>query len=154
MITNNDCILLLAELNDDKANEFITNIAGKQQVSLEALKYINSKKPLEIVNFYEHIRKNYNKKKSTIYINIVKEIEDPKEVLTTLSALQTQIILYANKLEENRTLFLKHSRALEISKVLGNYFNSYDITKAISLLKLIKADILALEYVNGRREEK
>ena len=30
-----------------------------------------------------------------IYINIVKEVEDPKKVLTTLSALITQILLFA-----------------------------------------------------------
>lgn len=155
MITNNDCILLLSDLEDkgiSEAGDLITKIAGKSNVDLSVLKFINDNRPLEVIEFYEHIRKNYNKKKSSVYINIVKEIEQPFEVLTTLSSLLTQILLYSKKLEENRTLFLKHSRAEEISKILTYYFKTYDITKAIDLLKLIKADLLALETVSGRRK--
>lgn len=155
MITNNDCILLLSDLEDkgiSEAGDLITKIAGKSNVDLSVLKFINDNRPLEVIEFYEHIRKNYNKKKSNVYINIVKEIEQPFEVLTTLSSLLTQILLYSKKLEENRTLFLKHSRAEEISKILTYYFKTYDITKAIDLLKLIKADLLALETVSGRRK--
>lgn len=155
MITNNDCILLLSDLEskgNEEAGNLIVKIAGKHSVDLDVLKFINDNRPLEVIEFYEHIRKNYNKKKSNIYINIVKEIEQPYEVLTTLSSLLTQILLYSKKLEENQTLFLKHSRAEEISKVLAYYFKTYDITKAIDLLKLIKADLLALEVVQGRRK--
>ena len=155
MITNNDCILLLSDLEDKgiaEAGELITKIAGKTNVDLNVLKFINDNKPLEVIEFYEHIRKNYNKKKSNVYINIVKEIEQPFEVLTTLSSLLTQILLFSEKIDENRTLFLNHSRAEEISKVLTYYFKTYDITKAIDLLRLIKADLLALETVSGRRK--
>ena len=155
MITNNDCILLLSELENKgnvDAGNLIMKIAGKSSIDLDVLKFINDNKPLEVIEFYEHIRKNYNKKKSNLYINIVKEIEQPYEVLTTLSSLLTQILLYSKKLEDNQTLFLKHSRAEEISKVLAYYFKTYDITKAIQLLKLIKLDLLALEIVQGRRK--
>lgn len=155
MITNNDCILLLSDLEskgNQEAGNLIIKIAGKGSVDLDVLKFINNNKPLEVIEFYEHIRKNYNKKKSNIYINIVKDVEQPYEVLTTLSALLTQILLYSKKLDENQTLFLKHSRAEEISKVLAYYFKTYDITKAIQLLKLIKLDLLALETVQGRRK--
>jgi len=155
MITNNDCILLLSDLENNgniDAGNLIMKIAGKSNIDLDVLKFINDNKPLEVIEFYEHIRKNYNKKKSNLYINIVKEIEQPYEVLTTLSSLLTQILLYSKKLEDNQTLFLKHSRAEEISKVLAYYFKTYDITKAIQLLKLIKADLLALETVQGRRK--
>lgn len=150
MITNTDCILLLAELEqqgDEKASELLVQIASKSQVDLNVLKYIQSKRPLEILDFYELLRKNYNKKKSSLYINIVKEIEKPDEVLTTLSALLTQILLFAKKLTDNKTLFLKHSRAEDISRVLTHYFKTYDITKAIDLIKLVKADLKALEYI-------
>lgn len=149
MITNVDCILLLYELEqqgNSKATKLITKIANKENVDLETLKFINDNRPLEVVEFYEHLRKNYNKKKSKLYINIVKEIEKPDEVLTTLSSLLTQILLFNKKLE-NKVIFLKHCRAEEISKVLAYYFKSYDITKAIALLKLIKADIKALESI-------
>ena len=98
------------------------------------------------------MEKSYNKKHSKIYINIVKEIDNPNDVLTTLSSLLTQILLYSNRLEDDRILFLNHSRANEITEVLNNYFETYDITKAIRLLKLIKADLMAFEYINGKRD--
>jgi len=109
MITNTDCILLLAELEEQgnsEAGELIEKVASKSNVDLSVLKFINKNRPLEVLNFYELLRKNYNKKKSNIYINIVKEIEKPDEVLTTLSALLTQILLFAKKLDDNKTLFL------------------------------------------------
>ena len=43
-----------------------------------------------------------------------------KDVLTTLSSLLTQILLYNNKLESQST-FLKEVRAEEITRVLSNY---------------------------------
>ena len=155
MITNNDCIILLTEIannNDDgEAIKLITSIASTTKLSLDVLKYINQHRPIEVIDFYEYLRKSYNQKHSTIYINIVKEIEEPKEVLTTLSALLTQILLYGKKID-NKSLFFKHSRANEIAKTLENYFTTYDITEAINLIKLIKADVLTLEYINGRRK--
>lgn len=157
MITSNDVILLLADLESygkskEEVDSLITKTISSSTIPLDVLKIINTMRPLEVVDFYEYIRKSYNNKKSNIYINIVKEIEKPDEVLTTLSALLTQILLFNKKLEKNKTLFLKHARAEEISKVLSYYFKTYDLSKPIELLKLIKADILALEYINGRRD--
>lgn len=152
MLTNRDCILLLSEINDNQANELINTIIETNKISQEVLSYIHSKRPLSIIGFYEYLRKSYNKKHSKIYINIVKEIDNPNDVLTTLSSLLTQILLYSNRLEDDRILFLNHSRANEITEVLNNYFETYDITKAIRLLKLIKADLMAFEYINGKRD--
>ena len=157
MITKNDIILLLSELEEqgkrkEEIDSMIAQTISSDSIPLNILKIINKERPLEVVDFYEYIRKSYNKKKSNIYINIVKEIEKPDEVLTTLSALLTQILLFNKKLEKNKTLFLKHSRAEDIAKVLESYFATYDLKQPLKLLKLIKADILALEYINGRRE--
>lgn len=152
MLTNRDCILLLSEINDNQANDLINTIIETNKISQEVLSYIHSKRPLSIIGFYEYLRKSYNKKHSKIYINIVKEIDNPNDVLTTLSSLLTQILLYSNRLEDDRILFLNHSRANEITEVLNNYFETYDITKAIRLLKLIKADLMAFEYINGKRD--
>lgn len=152
MLTNRDCILLLSDINDNQANELINTIIETNKISQEVLSYIHSKRPLSIIGFYEYLRKSYNKKHSKIYINIVKEIDNPNDVLTTLSSLLTQILLYSNRLEDDRILFLNHSRANEITEVLNNYFDTYDITKAIRLLKLIKADLMAFEYINGKRD--
>ena len=74
----------------------------------------------------------------------MKEIESPNDVLTTLSALLTQVLLFARDVE-NREMFLKHARAWEISKVLADYFQTYSLTNCIKLLRVIKADIKALE---------
>lgn len=151
MITNTDCILLLTEIATPEAIKLINEVVKDTKPSIDALKYIQQNRSIEVINFYEYLRKAYNQKHSTIYINIVKEIEEPQEVLTTLSALLTQILLFGRKID-NKVLFYKHARAEEIGKVLTHYFKTYDITKAIELLKLIKADLVALEYVNNRRD--
>jgi hypothetical protein len=81
-----------------------------------------------------------------LYINIVKETEHPQDVLVTLSSLLTQILLFANNVED-RQMFLRHSRADEIAHVLTSYFKDFDLTKCIKLIKLFKADIKALESI-------
>ena len=82
-----------------------------------ALKTIKQNGKLDIFEFYNKLRKNYNDKHSKIYINVMKEVEDPKKVLTTLSALVTQILLYSEHLN-NKNIFMKHSNFSEILKAL------------------------------------
>lgn len=148
MIKKNDCILLLTEMQEKGINvsKQISQLMSSQDMSLDVLKFINDNRQLDLLSFYEKMRINYNKKKSSLYINIVKEIEEPQEVLITLSAMLTQILLFSKNLE-NKQLFLKHSRADEITKVLEHYFKNYDITNALRLMKLIKADLKALESI-------
>ena len=76
---------------------------------------------MEVNKFYSYIRKSYNQKRSKLYINIMKEIDDVQEVLTTLASLNLQILLYSKKIDD-RQMFLRHARAEEISKVLTIYF--------------------------------
>lgn len=149
MITRNDCLLLLADISNQGVNtDAMTRLTiSKNVISREVLEFINSYRPLSVKEFYEQLRHNYNNKHSKLYKNIVKEIEDTNEVLTTLSALLTQILLFSRKCE-NKQMFLKHSRAEEISKVLTRYFENYDITTCISLIRLIKADLKALESLH------
>lgn len=146
MIKKTDCLLLLTEMQEKGINvsKQITQLMTSQDISLDILKFINDSRQLDLLSFYERMRINYNKKRSNLYINIVKEIEEPQEVLTTLSAMLTQILLFSRVIE-NKQLFLKHSRAEEITKVLDNYFKTYDITNGLRLMKLIKADVKALE---------
>ena len=63
----------------------------------------------------------------------------------------TQIMLYNKKLEDKGT-FLKDARAEEISRVLNNYYKTYDEAQIIQLISLIKSDVLVLEYIAGRRD--
>lgn len=150
MITRNDCLLLLSELNskgiDTKA--YLNKAIKSPNVDLTVLKFINDNRPLELADFYNNLRKRYNDKKSKLYKEIVQiDEKEPKDIVVTLSSLLTQIILYSNKIS-NKQLFLKHSRAEEISKVLVKYFTSYDMQLCVSMLNLIKADLKACEYIS------
>jgi len=137
MITKNDCMLLLAEMG---SMEKLRELATMEIPSVEIIKYINDNRELDLTRFYEKLRKSYNQKKSKLYINVVKDIENPSDVLTTLSALLTQILLFSDTVTD-KTMFLRHARADEIAAVLKNYFSTYDITNCIKLLRLIKADL-------------
>lgn len=148
MITKNDCILLLTDLQNNGVDTTpqMRKLLSTPDINLEVIKFINDSRQLDVSRFYEHLRHNYNHKKSKLYINIVKEVENPADVLTTLSSMLTQILLYSNKCND-REMFLKHSRAEEISMVLTKYFKQYDLTACLQLLRLIKIDLKALESI-------
>lgn len=141
-----DLLLLLTELQDSglDVSSHISTLMKSSSIPLETIRFINDHRELEITKFYEHIRRSYNDKRSKLYINIMKEIEEPQDVLTTLSALLNQILLWSRGVDDKR-LFLDNSRAKEITLVLSNYFKTYDITQALTLIRLIKSDIKCLE---------
>lgn len=145
MISKNDVIILLTELQENGIDvKKQINDTIKNGVSIQTVQFINSNRQLDLHKFYEKIRKSYNQKHSNLYINIVKEIDDINKVLITLSALETQILIFS-KSAQDREMFLRHSRALEISKVLSNYFINYDSKPCIKLIQLIKADLKCLQ---------
>ena len=149
MITKNDCLLLLAELKDRNIDTkpYVIKTLNNTSVDIEVLKFINKNRPLELGLFYESLRKRYNEGKSKLYKEIVQiDIKETKDMIVTLSSLLTQILLYSNKVE-NKQLFLKHSRADEITKVLYNYFDTFDLTLSVQMLNLIKADLKACELL-------
>lgn len=148
MISKNDLLLLLADIKSKgiDTQEETTKLLTSNTIPLDVVKFINDNRQLDLLKFYEKIRKSYNSKKSNLYINIVKEIEDTNEVLTTLSAMLTQLLLFS-KTVENKQMFLRHARANDICKVLGLYFTNYDLTNCLKLLRIIKADIKALESI-------
>lgn len=154
MITKNDCLLLLAEINSKGIDtvEETKRVIKSENVPIETIKFINDNRGLALSAFYEKLRKSHNAKKSPLYMNIVKSdeliIEDTQTVLTTLSALLTQILLFSKNVED-RNMFLKHSRTEEITMVLNNYFKNYDITSCYKLLRIIKADLKALESIKN-----
>ena len=122
-----------------------------RDIPLEVLKFISDNRGLEVSKFYEMLRKSHNQKKSPLYTNILKEIDDPQEVVTTLSCLLTQILLYGKKLE-NKDQFFREVRAEELTRVLNNYFKTGLYEECLNLIKVIKSDLLVLEYIAGRRE--
>ena len=141
MITKQDCMLLLTEIG---ATDKLKELVSMNNPSVEIIKFINDNRELELTRFYEKIRKSYNQKRSKLYINLVKEVDDPTEVLTTLSALLTQILIFSKSVEDKQ-MFLRHARADEISAVLKNYFSTYDITNCLKLARIIKADLKVCE---------
>lgn len=144
--------MLLSELQDngvDTTAQFTKTIASKE-LPLDVIQFINSKRELDVNKFYEYLRKSYNDKKSKLYINIMKEIDDVNEVLTTLAALNLQILLFSRKTDD-RQMFLRHARAEDITKVLTNYYQKFDLTNCVRLIHLIKADITTSEYLAGKR---
>ena len=154
MITKTDCILLLTDLEEHGVNvkDMLQKTINSTNLPIEVIQFINNSRELSLSRFYQRIRKSYNNKKSKLYINIVKDIESTNEVLITLSALLTQALLFAKDVED-REMFLRHVRANEISIVLANYFKTFDITTAIKLLRIIKADLKALEYIKDQEAD-
>lgn len=148
MITKNDLIVLLTNIQDDgiDISDKVKKVAMSEIVDIDILKFINDKRQLDLTKFYEKLRISYNNKKSKLYINIMKDLEEPYECLITLSSLLNQILLFS-KIAEDKAMFLKHSRAEEISKVLINYFKTANIVPCIKLLRLIKTDIKVLESI-------
>lgn len=154
MITKNDCLSILVKLEDSgvkNIDTYMRKLLVSREIPLEVLKFISENRGLEISKFYEMLRKNHNKKKSPLYTNIVREINNPTEAVITLSCLLTQILLYGKKLE-GAELFFKEARGEEISRVLNEYFKTGLYEDCLNLLKVIKSDLLVLEYIAGRRE--
>lgn len=151
MITKQDCLLLLTELQKHgiDTTQYIKKAVSNSSVDLETLKFINDNRPLEIVAFYEKLRKSYNHKKSSLYKNIMKDLDEENisEVLTTVASLQLQILLFS-KYVDNPETFLKHSRLEEIALCLVSYAKTYSLINCIQLLRLVKADIKALESIS------
>lgn len=153
MISKNDLVLILTEISEKTGvdtTDKITKVLTSRNIPLDIVQYVNKERELDVSKFYAYIRKSYNQKKSKLYINIMKEIDDVNDVLTTLSSLNLQLLLFSKQLDDKQ-LFFKHSRAEEITKVLNLYFQTYDLTNCLRLLHLIKADIIAFETLSGRR---
>lgn len=152
-ISKNDCILLLTELKESGVDtkEAERELLTSRGISLNVLNFINKNRNLDVVNFYEKLRKSYNNKHSKLYGNIIKEVDNPLKVLSTLSSLSLQILLFSKDVED-KELFFRHVRAKEINLVLTKYFTDYNLSNALTLMKLIKADLTACEVINERRQ--
>ena len=154
MLNKSDLILILTEIGESQnidTTQMVSDIVMAKKVPLDILKFINDNRELDVTKFYRHIRKSYNDKKSKLYINIMKEIQETNDVLTTLASLNLQLLLFGSKLD-NKQMFYKHCRAEDITKFLTLYYQNYDLTNCLKLLRLIKADILAFETIEGRRD--
>ena len=150
MIQKSDVVGLINELQTKGINmdEELNLVMRSNSIPLSVLKTIHDYKSLDIINFYEKLRRSYNNKKSKLYINLMKAdenvLDDPRTILTTLSALLNQILQF--KVDDKPTFYMQ-ARADEIVKVLEIYFKTYSLDPALRLLKLYKADIKVLDLI-------
>lgn len=152
MINKQDVLVLLTELKENgiDTTEQIKELLRANEPTVNIIKFINDNRELDATKFYEKLRKSYNNKKSSLYINIVKEkYDEPKDVLTTLASLNLQILLFSKHVE-NIPMFLRQTRFEEINKCMLKYAKDGDLIPAQQLLRCVKVDLKALEYVNGR----
>ena len=151
MITRRDCLLLLAELQQKGIDTLSMSQKAlkSSNIDLEVIKFINDNRRFEANEFYEKLRKSYNNKKSMLYKNIVTcdEVDCTDTVVTTLGALNLQILLFLNKVDDAKML-LRHLRYEEITQALLNYAQTFDLVPCIKVLQIIKADLKAFEYIN------
>lgn len=119
------------------------------EIDLTVVKFINEHRQFDANAFYEKLRKSYNNKRSMLYKNIVTcdEVDCTETVLTTLAALNLQILLYMKDVDDSK-MFMSHTRVQEINEVLLNYSKTYDLVPCIKVLQVIKADLKAFEYIN------
>ena len=154
MITKSDVTILLNDLQERgiDINGYLRELYSTSSIPSNVLKFLNENRSFDIANFYEKLRHNYNKKRSDLYLNIVKELDDNvEEVLTTLASYNLQVLLYARNLED-KEMFYRNSRVEEVTRVLNNYYKTFDIESCIKVLSLIKADIKVFESL--RKEDK
>ena len=153
MITRRDCLLLLSELSARGVDTTaMTRLALKSpDVNIDVIKFINSNRQIDANAFYEKVRKSYNHKKSNLYKNIVTcdEVDCSDTVLTTLAALNLQILLFMNSVSDKK-MFLNHTRFEEITHALLNYNKTFDLVPCIKVLQIVKADLKAFEYINRK----
>ena len=154
MINKSDLMTVLVALEDKglDINQHMKKLLTSKEVPHEVLKFILDNRGIEVANFYEMLRKKHNDKKSPLYHNIVKDITDPEEVIVTLACLLVQITLYSKKLPTNKEIFQREVRAEEITRVLNNYYTTGALDNCLALLRLLKADLLVLEHISGRRK--
>ena len=154
MITKNDCLTILVSLEDRgiDINGQMKRLLSSKEIPLDVLKFILVNKGSEVANFYEMLRKKHNQKKSPLYMNIVREVVDPEEVVTTLTCLLVQVSLYSRKLPANKDIFNREVRAEEITRVLNDYYSTGTLDSCMALIKLLRSDLLVLEHISGRRD--
>ena len=146
MITRQDCILLLGEIEASgvDVNTQIRELLSSAKPPVSVIKFINDHRQLDATAFYDHIRKSYNNGKSKLYKNIVKESQDDtEELLITLASLSLQILLFAKKVENKEAML----RQVEFG-VLQNYSEKYDLIPCLQLITIIKADLKVFESLN------
>lgn len=147
-ISKTDCLVLLNELQESGVDcaQITKMLLRSTGPTVEVLKFINENRPMDLALFYEKLRKSYNNKKSTLYINLMKDpdVGNINKILSTLNSYALQATLFSEQLQ-NKQMFYRFVRLQEVYQCLYYYTKTYDLTPCIKLLSMIKADIKVLE---------
>ena len=147
-ISKTDCLVLLNELQESGIDcaQITKTLLKSTGPTVEVLKFINDNRPMDLAMFYEKLRKSYNNKKSTLYINLMKDpdVGNINKILSTLNSYALQATLFSEQLQ-NKQMFYRFVRLQEVYQCLYYYTKTYDLTPCIKLLSMIKADIKVLE---------
>ena len=151
-ITKQDCLSLLFDMRSNNKNlaqtdTYISSLIKNQSPTMEIIKYIYDNVGFEAANFYEKLRKSYNNGRSKLYINIVKDDLEGKDILTCLGSLNQQILIYNKNIDDNS--FLRQVRFEEIQKAFLNYMKTGDLIPCQQLLHLFKADLKIFEEMKN-----
>lgn len=158
MIDKYSCLILLNDIKEkgiDTSTQ-IKLLTSSNNIPLEIIKFINDVEPMELCQFYEKLRKSYNDKKSTLYKNLMKDsfsdsTKEVAEIPIILSSYALQLTIFG-KTAKDKFMLYKFGRLQEVYQCLLQYSISYDLSKCIKLLQLIKADIKVIEstYRNSK----
>lgn len=151
MLTNQDLIYFLTKWNTKEADVIIRKLLTSSSFKGEAISYLNSLRSIDIVNFYEHLRKSYNEKHSSLYINLMREELSLDEQIITLASYILQANIYLKK-SINKPLFIRESSLLDASRALELYYSQEDFLWVSKQLSKIKEDIKLYEsfYRGGK----
>ena len=119
-ITKNDCLVLLSELTDKgiDCTQYVKQVIKDNGPSVEVLQFINENRELDLTRFYEKLRKSYNSKKSSLYINIMKDLEEPQDVLTTLNSYTLQVLLFSKDVEDKQMILHVQMKFINVQHII------------------------------------
>ena len=148
MLTRQDCYKMLLDIKAKGINieEQLKEVVKSPTVPKNVIRFISENTDLKILQFYEVLRKQNNKKNSKLYINIMKGLEDPTELLITLSSLITRIFIFSKTLDNSeKKMFFENVNLQKIINAQQSYLINYDISECVECLNAIKRDIKLLE---------
>lgn len=165
MFLTQDCLDFLTNKKNQATNSTEINYLNKlikallldNKLTEELLSYMIKEQGLEVRNFYEYLRKQYNNRRSKLYKNLVREDfldQNVSEKVIVLTSLLQQITLHCKHLDSKRAQdsFLKQSRADEILESLHSYFSAGNEEYINQVLKLIQIDLKVIEMMAGTRQ--
>lgn len=151
-----DLLYLLSRAHTQTADALLNSLMTTRSYTTKAaaIRYLASIQSLDIANFFEHLRSSCNKGKSRLYINLMKEENNPDDLIITLSSYILQANIYLKK-SVNKRLFTEEAQLAEATEALNSYYKTRDLQLILNEVSKIKANIKLWEsyYRGGQQDE-